>query len=136
MLHESKAETLSLFSNWARTASADPAMQEQASMLKARTSAVIAVTDPRFFISVAARPGGISIRCAKSSTANAAFAIDAATLHRILSGAQNLMISLNKRSLDCAAPDAMSPELLGFIIDTQPALSRIYRAMARERNSL
>jgi len=57
--------------------------------------------------------------------------LDSATLHKLLSGAINLMLALNKADM----PDHTLPGGVRLLLNTQPRLAHIYRVMQAERSA-
>lgn len=115
-----------------RRASTDAAVARAAAVCPVPRAARIFVSDIPSAISISPS-GSISMRSCLSATAGA-IVVDSQKLHRLLCGASNLMIALNKSDLSHPEGESYSPDSLRLLLSIQPALSHIYRKMRTEKS--
>lgn len=126
---EYHSSSLRLLSDWGRLLSKDPLVCKIVRDSGLNAEAYIQLKDPDILMMVRAGGGHLTIKSVKSVSGVSCFDLNFFVLHRILIGAQNLMIGLNKRSLDQVVSQGMPAELLVLLLDVQPILSRIYRSL-------
>lgn len=83
-------------------------------------SAVIAVSDPAFRLEVTRSAQGLRVSVADAGIP-ADVELTAENLHKVLAGVVNLMLLLNRRVWK-------GSPALAFLLETEPALARAYRA--------
>lgn len=125
----SAASTRRLLSDWGRLIGKDPLVRQAVHASGISAKAYIRLTDSDVLIAVSAGRGRLTVKCVRSASDLPCLDLDFFVLHRILSGVQNLMIGLNKRSLDQIVSRGFPGDLLVLLLDMQPILSRIYRGL-------
>jgi len=126
-----KAEAAAFLSEWAARVSRDPAVQCRAAGSGVKGSLAIRARKPDFILEFRFTAKGLKAAC-KTASSNFDLETDAEVIHKILSGAQNLMIGLNRKSIG-GLRGAGSEAALDALLCLQPALSRIYRETAAEK---
>lgn len=128
-----RAAFQSLLSEWCLRAGSDPAVAEIVRRSGVQASANIQVQKPNLAITFRAGRNGLRITCSAEKRCKSALRMDSGVFHRVMCGAQNLMIGLNKRELGTSLPDGFPGDMLRLLLDMQPALSKIYRTLLDER---
>ncbi|MFA6449988.1 MAG: hypothetical protein WCX65_10985 [bacterium] len=122
-----KKEAVAFLTKWAVRAVKDPSVRVRAAESGLKGSLAIRAANPDFVLSFGVSQDGFTIKC-RPSAKSADLDMEAVNIHKILCGAQNLMIGLNRKSV--GVPKGSSAgEILDLLIYIQPTLSRIYREM-------
>lgn len=120
------------FEEWSTLISRQSAISRQFCDVTAATRLVFESNDPRMLLAFKSGKNSITITCpAKSSKVH--FHMPFASLHSILSGAQNLMIDLNFKQIAPVDFTDNERKLLEFLINIQPLMSKTYRNLHKDK---
>lgn len=127
-------QLLPLLSEWCARVASDSEVTEIVKRSTIRASAEIQLESPDILLSITVGGSGLLMSVTKERRGSvSALSMDAGVFYRSLRGAHNMMISLNDREIGVGAPEGFPAEIISLLLNSQAAMSRVFRSLLNEK---